>query len=214
MQPGRRTTDPPPDQSAQPPRRHVLHAAMRSSALASLAVLGGFMLGRSAEEELVWQIDPSKCNSCGRCADHCVIKPSAVRCVHAYARCGYCRLCTGYFVPDAPQLVEAAENAQCPTDAIVRTFVEDPYYEYTIDESRCVGCARCVDGCTQFGNGSLYLQVRHDRCLNCNQCAIARVCPQDAFVRIPASQAYLLKDAPDLPDHRPPSSPQATEESA
>jgi len=77
--------------------------------------------------------------------------------------------------------------------AIQRKFVEDPYYEYTIDEALCIGCAKCVDGCNRFGNGSLYLQVRHDRCLNCNECSIARVCPSDAFRRVPASHPYLLK---------------------
>jgi electron transport complex protein RnfB len=42
-------------------------------------------------------------------------------------------------------------------------------------------------------NGSLYLQVLHDRCVNCNECAIAKVCPTQAFVRLPAERPYLLK---------------------
>ena len=45
--------------------------------------------------------------------------------------------------------------------------------EYIIDEELCIGCAKCVKGCAAFGNGSLHLQVRHDRCLNCNECTIA-----------------------------------------
>jgi electron transport complex protein RnfB len=57
----------------------------------------------------------------------------------------------------------------------------------------CIGCAKCVEGCTRFGNGSFYLQVRHDRCLNCNECSIARVCAGDAFRRVPASQPYIIK---------------------
>ena len=44
-----------------------------------------------------------------------------------------------------------------------------------------------------FGNASFYLQVRHDRCVNCNDCSIARQCPSDAWVRLPASEPYLLK---------------------
>jgi electron transport complex protein RnfB len=36
--------------------------------------------------------------------------------------------------------------------------------------------------------------VRHDRCLNCNECAIARVCPADAFRRVPVDQPYLDKE--------------------
>jgi electron transport complex protein RnfB len=50
-----------------------------------------------------------------------------------------------------------------------------------------------VKGCQAFGNGSLYLQVRHDRCLNCNECSIAARCPADAFVRIPAGKPYIIK---------------------
>lgn len=62
-----------------------------------------------------------------------------------------------------------------------------------IDEDLCFGCARCVEGCNRFGNGSLSLQVRHNRCLNCNDCAIARVCPGDAFRRVPVDHPSLLK---------------------
>ncbi len=87
-----------------------------------------------------------------------------------------------------------AENQHCPTGAIKRAFVEDPYYEYTIDEELCIGCAVCVKGCAAFGNGSLFLQVRHDRCLNCNECSIAKGCPSQAYTRVPASQPYLLKN--------------------
>jgi electron transport complex protein RnfB len=50
-----------------------------------------------------------------------------------------------------------------------------------------------VKGCFEQGNGSLFLQVRHDRCLNCNECSIAKACPSDAFRRVPASAPYLLK---------------------
>jgi electron transport complex protein RnfB len=113
--------------------------------------------------------------------------------VHAYAMCGYCKLCFGYFHPDAPELTEAAENQLCPTGAIRRTFVEDPYFEYSIDRDACIGCAKCVKGCNTFGNGSLFLQVDHALCLNCNECAIARRCPAGAFRRVPAGSPYLFK---------------------
>ncbi len=103
-----------------------------------------------------------------------MLDESAVKCVHSFAMCGYCDLCTGYFRPDADRArIPAAENQLCPTGAIQRAFVEDPYFEYTIDERLCIGCGKCVKGCNAFGNGSLYLQVRHDRCQNCNECAIA-----------------------------------------
>jgi electron transport complex protein RnfB len=161
--------------------------------MTGLGGLVGLLAARTSAKPTVWQIDPAKCLRCSLCATDCVLQQSAVKCVHAYAMCGYCQLCTGYFVPDPNDLNTAAENQLCPTAAIKRTFVEDPYYEYTIDESLCIGCAKCVEGCTRFGNGSLHLQVRHDRCVNCNECSIARVCPGDAFVRLPADQPYLLK---------------------
>jgi electron transport complex protein RnfB len=50
-----------------------------------------------------------------------------------------------------------------------------------------------VKGCGAFGNGSLQLQVRHDRCKNCNQCSIARNCPSQAWTRVPANKPSLLK---------------------
>ncbi|MDH3981879.1 MAG: hypothetical protein OES84_03145, partial [Kiritimatiellaceae bacterium] len=57
----------------------------------------------------------------------------------------------------------------------------------------CIGCGICVEGCSVFGNGSMYLQVKHDLCVNCNECAIANACPSEAFKRVPASDLYLLK---------------------
>ena len=141
--------------------------------------------------ETVWQIDPYTCVACGNCATHCVLQESAVKCVHAYAVCGYCRICFGFFGPEPIDITEAAENQLCPTGAIKRQFVEDPYFQYSIDESLCIGCGKCVKGCGSFGNASLYLQVRHDRCRNCNECRIARECPSGAFVRLPISRPYL-----------------------
>jgi len=147
--------------------------------------------GRAAET--VWQIDPQKCTRCGRCATHCVLAPSAVKCFHSYSICGYCDLCGGYLRPEAKNRTTGAENQLCPTAAIRRTFIEDPYYQYTIDEDLCIGCGKCVQGCEVFGNGSLYLQVNHRLCVNCNECAIAAACPSDAFRRVPAADPYLLK---------------------
>jgi electron transport complex protein RnfB len=174
-------------------RRQFFRDGLRVAAMTGLGSLVGVLSHRTTAQDTVWQIDPARCLRCDQCAKACVLEQSAVKCVHAYALCGYCQLCTGYFVPDPPALTTAAENQLCPTAAIQRSFVEDPYYEYTIDEQLCIGCAKCVEGCNRFGNGSLFLQVRHDRCLNCNECAIARVCPGDAFRRVPADQPYLLK---------------------
>lgn len=187
---------PVPPKPAQPTpinRRDFLRNSARVAAMTGAGALAGALMSRGTAQTTVWQIDPAKCLRCGRCATECVLEPSAVKCVHTHAICGYCELCTGYFVPEPNALNTAAENQLCPTAAIRRTYVEDPYYEYVIDETLCIGCAKCVEGCTRFGNGSLYLQVRHDRCVNCNECSIARVCPGDAFRRVPVDHPYLLK---------------------
>jgi electron transport complex protein RnfB len=139
----------------------------------------------------VWQIDPDKCTQCGQCATHCVLDQSAVKCFQEFRMCGYCNLCPGFFLPQPPALNEGAENQMCPTGAIQRRFVDDPYYEYQIDKDLCTACGKCVRGCRLFGNGSFYLQVSHDICKNCNECAIAAACPSDAFVRLPASSPYV-----------------------
>ena len=164
----------------------------RAAALAMGGALAAFAR-RPAAASTVWQIDPWKCRQCGRCATACVLEQSAVKCVHSFDMCGYCRLCTGYFEPQPNMLTTAAENQLCPTGAIIRTFIEDPYYEYTISEPLCVGCAKCVRGCTMFGNGSLHLQIRHDRCVNCNECAISVACPAGAIRRVPAGEPYQFK---------------------
>ncbi len=141
----------------------------------------------------VWQLDPDKCIQCGRCATDCVLNPSAVRAVHAFDVCGYCDLCSGYFEENTLNLNTGAENHLCPAGAIKRKFIEDPYFEYTIEKDLCLGCGRCVKGCGAFGNGSLYLQVQHDLCMNCNKCAIAKVCPADAFSRVDRDTPYIEK---------------------
>lgn len=185
------TTDKKPDTNLN--RRQFLTNASRGACLLGLGGALGALASRAKSDDMVWQLDPYKCIACGNCATYCVLEQSAVKCVHAYAMCGYCELCTGFFEPEPPALNTGAENQLCPTGAIKRTYVEDPYYEYTIDEPLCIGCGKCVKGCNAFGNGSLFLQVRHDRCLNCNECSIAAACPSQAFTRVPASQPYLLK---------------------
>jgi electron transport complex protein RnfB len=174
-------------------RRKFLREGLWGACLAGTGTAAGLSVARNNRDNTVWQIDPYKCIACGNCATYCVLEDSAVKCVQAYAICGYCDLCTGYLVPEPKALDTGAENELCPTGAIKRAYVEDPYYEYTIDESLCNGCGKCVKGCMAFGNGSLFLQVRHDRCKNCNECAIAAACPSQAYQRVPADQPYLLK---------------------
>jgi electron transport complex protein RnfB len=174
-------------------RREFLNKTFRVSAGIGLAGLGIFLAKDSVSEDLVWQIDPGKCTQCGRCAINCVLTPSAVKCFHVFDMCGYCDLCGGYFRPGSKSLHTGAENQLCPTGAIKRNFVEDPFFQYEIDEDLCIGCGKCVAGCDAFGNGSMQLQIRHDICVNCNQCAIATNCPADAFSRVPRSQPNISK---------------------
>lgn len=174
-------------------RREFIDKGMRLTLLAAVGGVSCFSVIRASGKGDVWQIDPFKCTQCGRCATECVKAISAVKCIHAYDLCGYCDLCGGYLKPGSNAKSTAAENQLCPTAAIERKFIEEPYFEYIIDEELCIGCAKCVKGCTSFGNGSLHLQIRHDICLNCNQCAIARVCPGEAISRVPLDQPYMIK---------------------
>ncbi len=178
-------------------RREFINDGMRVAGLVTLGAAGGFLIGRQgAAADNLWQLDPNKCIACENCATHCVLDESAVKCVQFFDMCGYCDICTGYFDPNYRELNTAAENQMCPTGAVIRTFIEEKagqkFFEYTIDTALCVGCGKCVKGCALM-NGSLYLQVNHDRCLNCNECAIAVSCPTQAFDRLPADRPYRLK---------------------
>ena len=174
-------------------RRAFLWTGLTSAVGLVLGGLTAKLFSRSSKEEMVWQLDPGLCIQCERCATNCVLPHSAVKCFHSYSMCGYCDLCSGYLQPGAKSRDTGAENQLCPSGAIKRTFVEDPYFEYTIDKELCIGCGKCVKGCGAFGNGSLYLQADHDRCLNCNECSIARSCPANAWSRLPASRPYFLR---------------------
>jgi electron transport complex protein RnfB len=180
-------------------RREILRGGMMGAGLLGIAGTGAALATMRALDGKVgggrlWQIDPHTCTACGKCATNCVLEPSAVRCVHAFKMCGYCDLCSGFFELDHARRDSGAENQLCPTGAITRTFVTDPYFEYTVDPALCIGCGKCVKGCETYGNGSLFLQVRHDICVNCNECAIAEACPSDAFRRLPTNDPYILKD--------------------
>jgi Na+-translocating ferredoxin:NAD+ oxidoreductase subunit B len=174
-------------------RREFINGGVRLGLAVGLGSIGALLVSRSLSGKTVWQLDPSKCVQCGRCATSCVRQESAVKCMHVYNMCGYCDLCGGYLRPEAKELNTAAENQLCPTSALKRKFVEEPFFEYEVIEELCIGCGKCVKGCGAFGNGSLQLQVNHKLCKNCNQCAIAMVCPADAFSRVNSNSPYLLK---------------------
>jgi len=174
-------------------RKEFIRDSFQKGMTFVLGFLAAVGLRKAQNSNTVWQIDPEKCIHCENCSTKCVVEPSAVKCVQDYPICGYCQLCFGYFQPNANELTSAAENQICPTDAIERLFIEDPYWEYNIREDVCIGCAKCVHLCEVFGNASFYLQVRHDVCVNCNDCSIARHCPADAFERVSKDKPYLLK---------------------
>lgn len=202
------TTQPRPNPNMD--RRTFLGEGVRVAGAVLLGTGAGFLGSRNSSEELfVWQIDPDLCTACAWCATHCVLDPSAVKAVQFYPLCAMCDVCTGFFDPNHQERTTSVENQLCPTGAICRVLVAEqagvPRFEYHIDEPLCIGCGKCVAGCAMM-NGSLYLQVRHDRCCNCNQCTIALVCPAQAFRRVPASQPYLLKRKAQalLPQKEPP----------
>jgi electron transport complex protein RnfB len=135
---------------------------------------------------------------CERCSSECVLALSAVRAVNEFSKCGRCYVCPAYFeIRSAVGPDGLPSEKVCPRDAIKREPIGwidpgDPannFYEYKVDETLCNGCGRCVLECKEpAGLGSIKLEVRHDACLDCNRCAIAQACPEDAFLRLPPAQ--------------------------
>ena len=175
-------------------RRRFFDRVLRSLGLAGVGGVS-LVLGRRAAGDTVFQVDPSRCTACDLCRTTCVLSHSAVKAVNDFAKCGYCMLCPAYFdVESEPDGRGIPTGKVCPQDALKRRVVgrEDPddpnnnFYEYTVDETRCDGCGKCVKACKPpFGNGSLRLEIRYDRCLECNSCSIAVACQDRAVVRIP-----------------------------
>jgi len=181
------------DKNKYQSRRDFVRTAGKILVASPLLVLPVLLVRKTNVKGYVWQIDPYKCTQCGQCKTNCILTPSASKCTHAFQMCGYCDLCGGFLRQGAKTISTGAENQLCPTGAIKRRFVEEPYFEYTIDEKLCDGCAKCVKGCGDFGNGSLYMQIRHEICVNCNECSIARTCPSNAIIRVPADKPYIRK---------------------
>ena len=181
-----------PDQ-AQTSRRDFIACTVRGAGLLAAGTMVG-AVASNAQGSTLWQIDPFKCVQCGKCATACVLQPSAVKCLNVFPMCGYCKLCTGYFEAAPNALNEGAENQLCPTGALLRKWVEDQYFEYQVDTSLCIGCAKCVKGCVMFGNGSLFLQIDQQKCVKCNRCSVADVCPSQAISRVPSDKPYILVD--------------------
>ncbi len=168
----------------------------RSCRLLGFATIGGAagLLAPRASASAVYQVDPTKCTSCDLCRTSCVLSLSAVKAANDFAKCGYCMLCPAYMDVTSKADAKGVPTGRiCPQDALKRRVVgtEDPddpnnnYYEYTVDETRCDGCGKCVKACLPpAGNGSLRLEIRYDRCVECNECPIQIACPDRAIVRV------------------------------
>ena len=174
-------------------RRQFIDGSFRILGFAGIGGAAG-LLTRRASGNAVFQVDPFKCTACDLCRTSCVLSLSAVKAVNDFDKCGYCMLCPAYYdVMSQPDEKGIPAGKVCPQDALKRRVVgredpEDPnnnYYEYTVDEARCNGCGKCVKACKPpMGNGSLRLEIRYDRCVECNQCGILLACPSTAIVRV------------------------------
>ena len=175
-------------------RRKFIDGSLRILGFAGIGGAAG-VLTRRTSGSAVYQVDPSKCTACDLCRTSCVLSLSAVKAVNDFDKCGYCMLCPAYFdVTSMPDEKGVPAGKVCPQDALKRRVVgkvdtEDPnnnYYEYFVDETRCDGCGKCVKACkAPAGNGSLRLEIRYARCVECNECAIQIACPDRAVVRVP-----------------------------
>ena len=175
-------------------RRQFFDRSFRIAGFAGVGLAAG-QLARRAAAGAVYQVDPERCKTCDLCRTTCVLSHSAVKADNDFDKCGYCMLCPAYYdVTSVPDARGIPLGKVCPRDALKRRVVgevdeEDPnnnYYEYTVDETLCDGCGKCVKACMRpAGNASLRLEIRFDRCLECNSCAIAVVCPDIAIVRVP-----------------------------
>ncbi len=176
-------------------RRQFIDRSFRIIGFAGIGTAAG-VLTRRASGNAVFQVDPFKCTACDLCRTSCVLSLSAVKAVNDFDKCGYCMLCPAYMdVTSLPDEKGIPTGKVCPQDALKRRVVgridaEDPnnnYYEYFVDETRCDGCGKCVKACKPpAGNGSLRLEIRFSRCVECNACAIQIACPDGAIVRVPA----------------------------
>ena len=137
-----------------------------------------------------WQIDPDKCQSCGLCATSCVRKPSAVKAINDPKKCSNCVVCYGHITSskvDSDKIDSEGERV-CPVDAVKRTNFSggvDGLFLYAQDPKLCIACGQCTKRCNEHGSQSMFLIIRPDLCLGCNECAIATACPHDAIERVP-----------------------------
>jgi electron transport complex protein RnfB len=137
-----------------------------------------------------WQVDPEKCQYCGLCETACVRKPSAVKALNDQKKCSNCVVCYGHITDtkiDSDKIDSLGERV-CPVDAVKRENFSggvDGLFLYSQDHNTCIACSKCVKRCNERGTKSMFLVIRPDLCLGCNECSIAVACPHDAIERIP-----------------------------
>ena len=179
-------------------RREFFRRSGHALGLAVLATVSARMLMKPSDEaefiaqgrRFAWQIDPEKCKSCGLCATTCVRKPSAVKAINDPKKCSNCVVCYGHITNskiDSDKIDSKGERV-CPVDAVGRKNFSggiDGMFLYSNDPKRCIACGRCTKRCNEHGSQSMFLMIRPDLCLGCNECSIAIACPHDAIERIP-----------------------------
>jgi len=181
-----------------PTRRQFFLGLGRLIGVAALAGVAARVLrGGNPESEFIqpphrygWQINPDACIQCDLCEKTCVRRPSAVKVVNDQKKCSNCVACYGHLcdLKTPSGLIASTDKLVCPHQALQRTHFSgglDGAYLYTIDADRCTGCAKCARECNIHGSKSMFLIIRPDLCLGCNECAIARVCPGKAIERVP-----------------------------
>lgn len=195
-------------------RRNFLRLTGHVAGGAALAAAGVRVFSPPAEDSeffpqarrFAWQIDPDKCLYCGICETACVRKPSAAKAINDQKKCSNCVVCYGHISNKNIESGKIDSHGEriCPHDAVLRkNFCGglDGMFLYSHDHANCTGCAKCVEKCVVEGTGSMFMIIRPDLCLGCNECAIAVACPHDAIERIPREPVddfrglYGLEDA-------------------
>lgn len=179
-------------------RRNMLRIAGQVFGASVLGALGIRIFSHPDKDAIpqkrrfAWQIDPGKCIACGRCATACVRTPSAAKAVNNFKACNNCVVCYGHItdLDIESEKIDSEGRRVCPVDAVKRvnlTGEVDGYFEYRQDHSRCIGCSQCVSRCAEHNGdrASMFMIIRPDLCVGCNECTIATQCPSDAVVRVP-----------------------------
>ncbi len=144
----------------------------------------GFFLPRDSQG---WVINPSKCIGCGKCAESCVRPESAVKAQIDYSKLENREFHPAMFKKTKPGSSTGIENRICPSDAIIRTQIDDSTWSYSIDEKLCIGCGKCSIRSRLKGTGAFTIDMGKD-CNKCNECSIAVECPVGAISRVGESE--------------------------